>query len=64
MDGENVPDEENVAALAVGASVIERWSTLYPALLGSGLADDFVSCYDCYPMVGCPASFSKFELGG
>ena len=26
MDGENIPDEEISAAVAVGASVIEHWS--------------------------------------
>ena len=28
MDGENIPNEEIAAAVAVGASVIEHWSTV------------------------------------
>ena len=28
MDGENTPDEEIVAAMAVGASVVEHWSAV------------------------------------
>ena len=65
MDGENIPDEEIAAAVvAVGASVIEHWSTLYPASLWPGVADGVTSCYDCYLMTGCPASFSYFKLGG
>ena len=28
MDGENIPDEEISAAVAVGASVIEHWSAV------------------------------------
>ena len=28
MDGEHIPDEEIAAAVAVGASVIEHWSTV------------------------------------
>ena len=28
MDGENIPDEEISAAVAVGASMIEHWSTV------------------------------------
>ena len=28
MDGENITDEEIAAAVAVGASVIEHWSTV------------------------------------
>ena len=28
MDGENIRDEEIAAAVAVGASVIEHWSTV------------------------------------
>ena len=61
--GENIPDEEIAAAVAVRASVFEL-CPLYPASLWSGLADGVISCYDCYPIMGCPASFSNFELGG
>ena len=64
MDGENIPDEEIAAAVTVGASVIEHWSSLYPTSLWSCLADGVLSCYDCYPMIGCPASFSNFKLEG
>ena len=28
MDDENIPDEEIAAAVAVGASVVEHWSTV------------------------------------
>ena len=28
------------------------------------MADGVVSCYDCYPLMECPASFSNFKLGG
>ena len=28
IDGENIPDEEIAAAVAVGASVFEPWSTV------------------------------------
>ena len=63
MDSENIPDEEIAAAGAVGASVIEHL-LLYPVSLWSGLADGIVSCYgyDRYPVMGCPASFSNFQL--
>ena len=68
MDGENTPDHEIAAAMAVGASVFEQyWSTVVPGIIAvvwSGLADGVVSCYDCYPMMGCPALFSKFETLG
>ena len=66
MDGKNIPDEEIAAAEAFGASVIEHWSTLYPASLWSGLADGVIinSSYDYHPMIGCSASSSKFKLGG
>ena len=33
MNGEKIPDEEIAAAVTVGASVIEHWSTLYTASL-------------------------------
>ena len=56
IDGENIPDEEIAAAVAVGLSVFELCSgPLYPASLWSGLADGVVSCNDCYPVMGCPA---------
>ena len=29
IDGERIPDEEITAAVAVGASVIEHWSTVF-----------------------------------
>ena len=62
MDGESIPDEEIAATVAVGASVIEHRSTVSGiAVVWSG--DGIVSCYDCYPMMGCPASFSNFKLG-
>ena len=69
MDGENIPDEEITAAVAVGASVIEHWSTLYPASLWSGLAGcgGVLSCYRAIPgtiIMGYPAPFSNFKLGG
>ena len=70
MDGENITDEDiAAAAVAVGASVIEHWSTTVSgiAVLWSIIADGFVSCYDCYPMMRyyrCPTSFSNFKLGG
>ena len=62
MDSDNIPDEEMAAAVAVGASMIEDWSTV-PASLWSGLTDGVVSCHDCYPIMGCPASFSNFKPG-
>ena len=63
MDGENIPDDEIAAAVAVGASMLST-GTLYPASLWSGLADGVVSCYDYYPMMRCLASFFKFQTGG
>ena len=37
MDGENIPDEEIAAAVAVGASVIEHWFTVFgSAVVWSG----------------------------
>ena len=53
--------------VAVGASVIEHslFGPLNPASPWFGLADGVVSWYDCYlMMVGYPASFSNFKLGG
>ena len=41
IDGENIPDEEIAATVAVGASVIEHWYTASGiAVVWSGLADD------------------------
>ena len=31
MDGENIPDEEILAVVVVGASVIEHWSSVLAA---------------------------------
>ena len=41
MDGENIPDEEITAAVAVGASLIEHWSTI-SVIAVVGLADGLV----------------------
>ena len=68
MDDENIPDEEIAAAVVVGASVIEHWSTVFGVVVWSGLTDGIVRFYgygyDCYPMMGRPASFFKFQTGG
>ena len=42
MDGENIPDEEIAAAVAVGASVIEHWSTV-SGIAVPGLADGLIT---------------------
>ena len=37
IDGENIPNEGIAAAVAVGASVFELWSTIFGiAVVGSG----------------------------
>ena len=73
IDGENIPGQEIAAAVAVGASVFELWSTVYPASIWSGLADGVVSfydgvvsCYDCYviPDDGVSHLIFKNQTGG
>ena len=63
MDGENIPGEEIAAAVALGASVIEHLSTVSGIAVVWSVADGVLSCYDCFPMMGCLASFSNFKLG-
>ena len=43
---------------------VPKEDQIEPASLWSGLADGIVSCDDCYPMMGFPAPFSNFKLGG
>ena len=57
MDGEDIPDEDITATVAVGASVIELWSTVSGIAVVCSLADGMGSCYGCYPIMGYLALF-------
>ena len=64
IDGETMLDEEIVAAVAVGASVFELWSTVSGiAVVWFLLADGVVSCYRLLHDDGVSRLIFKFQTG-